>query len=274
MKFLENLIYGFIAGLTEILPISSTAHQRLLDSIFGANLVTPAGNLFIHISVLIAVYIETARIRDQISKARQNTARRKSNSRNSSRSLAEYRFISNMTVPFLILFFLLCYIIPNLVSLLFISVVLVLNGLILFFPERMLQGNKNAKVSTKIDALSIGAISALSALPGFSRIGGTLFAATFRGADRKSAVNWALMLSVPALWAGILLDFLAIFSGTGMFLWSNFFYYILSGLTAFLGTRAGVYFLRKHIRKNGTTGYAYYCWGAALFALILFLTLA
>ena len=270
MKFLESLIFGFLTGLTELLPISSAAHQQLLGTILNDDLIDPVRNLFIHIAVLIAIYAETAHIRNSLSKATQSNRKRHGNSK----AIAEHQFWRNTTVPFLIVFFLISYISPSGGNLLLVSFILLLNGVLLFLPDRMLQGNKNSKVMTKTDSALIGSFGALSALPGFSRIGGILFAASFRGADRKSAVNWALMLSIPALYALILKDLFAIFAGNSLPFWSNFFFYIITAVAAFIGCRAGLYALKRHIRRTGCASYAFYCWGAALFALILFLTIA
>ena len=267
MKFLESIIYGFVSGFAEFLPISSSAHQMMIGTLFGSGSTDPVRNLFVHIAVLFALYLGTAKARDRIDKARQARNR-------GTKAAAEYRFLRSVTIPYLIVFFLLRYLLPSDTSLILVSLCLLLNGIVIFLPERMLQGNKNAKVMTKLDGAFIGAAGAFSALPGFSRVGIMHSVASMRGAERKSSVNWSLLLCIPALYAWIVLDLLALFSGTGVPFWSNLLYYLISGLFAFLGTRAGVYFLRRHIRVNGCTGYAFYCWGAALYLLILFLTIA
>lgn len=272
MKFLESLFFGFISGLAEFLPISSPAHQKIIDTVFGVGYADPVRNLFVHTATLVALYLGTAKARERINKAAQSRSRNKNE--NTSKAMAEYRLLRSVTIPFLIVFFLIHYMLPATVSLIIVALCLFLNGIAIFLPERMLQGNKNAKVMTKLDGALIGILGALSALPGFSRVGVMYSIFSMRGAERKSAVNWALLLSVPALVGWIILDLFSLFSGNALPFWSNVFYYIFSALFAFLGARFGIYVLRRYIRNDGSSGYAFYCWGAALFSLILFLTIA
>jgi len=249
MKFLESIIYGFISGFSEFLPISSSAHQRLIGSVLGSDSADPVRNLFVHIAVLLALWLGTEKARNRIRAAQRNQSRRRKEA--GSKAAAEYRLLRAATIPFLIAFFLLRYILPSNVSLLLISLFLLLNGIVIFLPDRMLQGNKNAKVMTKFDGALIGISGALCALPGFSRVGVMYSVAAMRGAERKASVNWALLLSIPALVGWVILDFLALLSGSGVPFWSNLLYYFISALFAFLGTRASIYVLRRHIRSVG-----------------------
>lgn len=274
MKILENILYGFISGISEFLPISAPAHQKILCTVFGTDASDPVRNLFVHIAILVALYICTKNARNRISKARYaNASRKKGNVRNS-KLAREYSVLRSIAVPFLILFFLLSYIIPRKNNLFTVFLMLILNGIVIFIPERMLRGNKNAKVVSRLDCALIGFAGGFSILPGISRIGAMLSVASMRGVEKKVAANWTLLLSIPALFAMIILDILSIFSVSDVVFWGNLIYYIVSGITAFLGTRIAVYFFRKYIRVNGCTGYSYYCWGAAFFCLILFLTIA
>ena len=274
MNFLKSIIFGFLSGVAQFLPISSAAHQQLIASVLDIDFTDPIRKLFIHVSILIALFIETAQIRAHLSKAQNASKRNRTRNSGLTKTEADHQFLRNMKLPFLIVFFFISYILPKGINLLLVSVFLLINGILLFLPERMLQGNKNAKVMTKLDGVMIGAIGGLSAFPGLSCIGSLLFAASFRGADRKSAVNWALILSITALYAWIFRDILELFSGISFSFWSNFFWNITSALCAFTGSRFSIYILKRHIRKIGCTSYAYYCWGAALFALMLFLTIA
>lgn len=272
MKFLESIFYGFVSGLAEFLPISSSAHQSIINTLFGASYIDPVRNLFVHIAILIALYLGTAKARERLNRVQQSQSRKKGN--HFSKAVAEYRLLRSAAIPFLIVFFLARYILPKTISLIIVSLCLFINGIVIFLPERMLQGNKNAKVMTKFDGALIGIAGAASALSGLSRVGIMYSIASMRGAERKSSVNWALLLSIPASFAWIILDIFALFKSSAIPFWSNLLYYIVSALFAFIGTRAGIYFLRRHIRNDGCAGYAFYCWGAALFTLILFLTIA
>ena len=274
MKVIENLIYGFISGLAEFLPISSVAHQKLLNAVFGSETVNPVRNLFVHVAIFAALYFATVQMRGKLDRAKQQLSRRRTTKKTATSAVMEYLFLRRASIPFLVVFFLLCYIVPASFNLFFIALFLLINGVVIYLPERMLRGNKNAKVMSKFESILIGFSGGLSAIPGLSRVGLTMSVSAMCGADQRSSANWALLLSLPAVFARILVDLLAVFATTGIPFWSNLLYYLLSAIFAFLGTRAGIYILRRHIRNNGCTGYAFYCWGAALFALILFLTVA
>ena len=57
MNWFEGLIYGLISGLTEIMPVSSRAHQNILRQIFGIRQSDPIADLLVHLAVLIALLI-------------------------------------------------------------------------------------------------------------------------------------------------------------------------------------------------------------------------
>lgn len=271
MNLFESLAYGLVSGIAQFLPISMTAHQRILSSLFGAETQDPVRSLFIHIAILIAVYNGTKNMRNRVIKANGSPNRMQGKRRTESSSSAEYRLLKNIAIPFIPAFFILLYIVPTNLSLLFIAVFMILNGIAAFLPDRMLQGNKNAKVMTRFDCTLVGLAGALSAITGFSFVGIVISGSILRGADRKAAINWAILLCIPALAAWLFYDVLTLFTGSIMPFWSNFIGYLFSAVAAYLGSRAGLYILRKHIRNAGCSNYAYYCWGSAVFALILFL---
>ena len=79
MKFLESLFYGFVSGLAEFLPISSSAHQSIINTLFGASYIDPVRNLFVHIAILIALYLGTAKARERLNRVQQSQSRKKGN---------------------------------------------------------------------------------------------------------------------------------------------------------------------------------------------------
>ena len=274
MKFLESLILGLVYGFSEFLPISSTAQLQIIGTIFGNDRVDPVRNLFIHIAVFIAVYTATAKKRMRLDQAHRKYSAKRRNSNSFGTSVAEYNLLRVITISFVVTFLLLYFIWPLSGNLLQVSLCLLINGVIIYFPDRTMQGNKNAKVMSTVEAILVGCVAGLSALSGFSRVGLVLSLAAFCGAERKNSSNWALLLSVCASAVLVLTDIFEIFAGNGEPFWSNLFFNLISAVFAFVGSLAGIYILRKHISKNGGTSYAYYCWGAALLALILFLTVA
>ena len=56
MNWLQSLIYGLVSGITEFLPISSSAHQIILQKMFGQSGADPLQNLLVHLALLFALF--------------------------------------------------------------------------------------------------------------------------------------------------------------------------------------------------------------------------
>ena len=150
---------------------------------------------------------------------------------------------------------------------------LLINGIILYLPERMMQGNKNASGMSPFDSYLLGLCGGLSILSGFSGVGLILSAAISRGADRQKAWNWAILLMFPALAAEGVLDIVDLISGSGAAAgFGHFFHYLLAGVFAFAAARGGIALMKKLIKSRNLSIFAYYCWGAALFSFLLYLS--
>ena len=274
MNLFESTIYGFITGLTEFLPISSKAHQDIMQHLFGTTPEDPVRNLLIHIALLLSLYTSCKSLIDHLK--RQRSAQSKSNnSRNyRSQSLSDYRLIKGATVPMVLCIFLITYMIRLDSNLLLVSLFLLINSIILFVPDRMMQGNKDARSMSTLDGVIIGILASLFSFSGISRVGCIYAVSTARGAGHKSVLTWSLLLSIPALIAVILIDFIDIFSGTAFPFWSNLGGYFISAVAAYIGGYIGIGTLRLVLNKTNFTSFAFYSLGAALLSFILYLTVA
>lgn len=263
MRLLECFIYGFVSGAAELLPISSPAHQKILRHLFGSEGINAFHSLLIHISVL-AMVILIARNSQPVRSVGQTQRSRKRH-----RS-ADMQHIKTAIVPLLIgvVFYFVTASWHN--SFLILSCFLLLNGIILYIPSRMMRGNKNAAAMTGVDSLLIGSGAAIGAFPGISRTAGILCTASARGADASNALRWSVMLSIPALMILTVLDLISLGS-TGAY-YINFFGAIFSMAGALIGTWIGYAVMRFLAVKSGFSWFSYYSWGAALFSFILYLT--
>ncbi len=272
VRLLQNLLYGFVTGISEFLPVSAAAHQRVLLSLFG---VEHAGisDLLCHMASLLAVCVAC---RAQISHIRRERhlakiPRRRRRREPDETALMEFSLVRTAFVP--VLLFSVLHIVCRgfTENLAVIAALLVLNGVLLLLPSLLPAANKDVRSMSPLDSLFIGAVAGLGAIPGLSRMAGALSVALARGAERKPALNWALLLSIPSLVCLMVLDVVALvtfglgLSGTA----------ILGALVAACGAYGGAYiaifFLRFLSVKQGFSGFAYYCWGAALFTFILYM---
>lgn len=271
MVWIQNILYGFLSGFTEFLPVSSQAHQMLFMELCGID-ANPVRDLCIHLaslaSLLIGCRTMLLRLQRDWSYGRAGRLR---NRRGNTKAAYDIRLIRTATVPMVII--LLLRMISNSgIHALYMILFLIINGIILILPEYMRQANKDARSMSGLDGFLLGLAGSLSVLPGISRNGAIAALAVARGADRKHAVDWALMLSVPALIVISGLDVFAILSvGAGVISFSSLLSYILATVTAFIGGYCGILFVRFWAVRLDFSGFAYYSWGMALFSFVLYL---
>lgn len=262
MNWLQSIIYGFVSGLTEFIPVSSRAHQAMLLELFGQYDSNPILDILIHLAILIGIYFSQRNI---------HKLHPVSRSVRSATAPLDKRFVRSAAIPMLIGILLLTYLMKANRSLLLVSLFALLNGIILFIPSRLLRGNKDARSMSTLDGILAGFAAALSAFPGISRVGAAASFICGRGANRYHALNWAISLSIPALCVWLLIDIFRLFTAFQPVDFLSVVYYILSALSAFAGTYLGIRFMRKLTVRINFSAFAYYSWGAALFAFILYL---
>jgi undecaprenyl-diphosphatase len=276
MSWLESLIYGFVSGFAQILPVSAPAHQILLLKMFGYSAEAPLMRLLIHGAIALALYYNCRGRVDHLMRQRKiSRYRRRRRSRywdpNAQAELSCLTTISMFLLPSFLLY--------NTAedfggTLSYLAAFMVLNGILLYIPEHLASGNKDARTLSRLDGTLIGLASIVSVLPGVSRMGVLLSAAVARGADRRHALNWAMLLSIPATICLVLIDFLGIFQhGSGVVGFAGLVMCAAAAVSAYVGTHLGIKFMRFLAVNAGYTGFAYYSWGAALFTFILFLAI-
>lgn len=271
MNWLQCIILGLISGISEFLPISSSAHIWITAHLFGIPENDPIRALIIHIAILAALIVASRGAIETILRERRMAARGAKVYNRRYRGNMDFRLLKNTTVYLILGYLVISYIVPAPFPIPVVVCMLLLNGIILYLPTRMLQGNKDARSMSKFDSFLIGLAGATSALTGISRIATITSVATMRGADRSHAANWALLLSTPMLIVLIILDLAAVFSGALTLVSTGFGGYLLIAISAFLGAYVAISSLKFLSVKAGFSTFSYYSWGAALFLFILYL---
>lgn len=271
MNLLQYILYGLISGLSQVLPVSASAHQIVLFEMFGQSKADPILNMMIHIAVVFALIAGCRNHIEQIRRDQNNTSRRKHASRSLGMGNYDLRFVRTAAIPLIITLIVLTYATNKTVSLTQTAFLFFINGVVLYIPCRSLQGNKNARSMSAIDSALSGILGALSALPGLSRVGMICSYTVFRGAERQHAINWALLLSIPVAVLLIIFDFFDVvtaFQAVGFLVYLS---YLLAMACAFIGCYGAIIIMRFLAVRTGFSGFAYYCWGASLFTFILYL---
>lgn len=272
MSVFESIIYGIVSGLTEFLPVSSQGHQAIMLRLFGQDTREPIRDLLVHIAILAALIFSCRSMLIRLRREHMIMSRSRRKRTYDFNGIYDLRLIKTAVFPMMIGLIAYSRTIRFESQPLYLALFFLINGMILIIPEYARQGNKRGRSMSGFDGILLGVFSALSSIPGISRVGSGMCIASLRGADRVHNLNWALLLSIPALVIWIVLDFVHIFTiGVGNLTFISILTYMLSAIFAFAGGFMGVSFVRFLSEKAGFSGFAYYSWGAAMFTFVLYL---
>lgn len=201
MTFLEAIILGIVQGLTEFLPISSSAHLRVVGELLepgqepGAAF-TAIVQLGTETAVLIYFWNDITRI---IGKWFRAVAGRLPHSDPDVR-MGWMVIIGSIPIGVLGLLFE-DQIDHGLRNLYITAAMLILFGLLLGLADRIAPQRKELRDLTVRDGIVFGLAQALALIPGVSRSGGTITAGLLMGYSRQAAARYAFLLAVPAVFA-------------------------------------------------------------------------
>lgn len=266
MHILQAVIMGIVQGLSEFLPISSSAHLVIVSNLYkvfkGIEITQESSqeiflDIMLHLGTLIAVLIFFRKDIIEIVRALINAIRTKDFSSNQAK-LALYIILG--TIITVIIAFPLHDAAENLVfSPAIVGILLIFTGVLLFISENY--SKKLNEKSDKIDfktSIIMAIAQGVAALPGFSRSGLTIAAGLLNKKDRTTAARYSFLLSIPIiLGASMLYPIIKIdMSEFGQYNWSA----IISGtfVSAIVGYLCIKYFL-KFVSKYSLAFFAYYC---------------
>ena len=152
-------------------------------------------------------------------------------------------------------------------NMIFIGAALIVTGFLLFASDMMRKGRKTERNATWLDVLIVGAGQAIATMPGISRSGMTISAGCFTGFERKFAVRFSFLLSIPAVLGANILS-LKDAAEAGI-VWSEVPVYLLGVVTAAVVGYLCIRLLRMIADKGRFGAFAYYCWAVGLLTLVL-----
>lgn len=271
LGWFESFIYGVISGISEFLPISSEAHRAIYLRLIGdadhalLRLMTHMGAL---LALLISCWPMISKLNRERSIAAVNKKRRKRAP--DTKSLTDIRFTRIASLALVIVFILYSAVYDLHERLWILAGFLIVNGILLYIPQFLPAGNKDSRSLSSLDSILIGLSGGLGVVPGLSRVGLSASTGLLRGADKRYALDAALLLSIPALIVLLIIDFFGIFSAAGVTFLSVLSCFT-AGITSFFSAFFGIYIMRFLAVRVGFSGFAYYSWGLSLFSFILYL---
>ena len=196
MILLEAVLLGVIQGLTEFLPVSSSAHLILAKAFFGwdAERFGLAFDVACHLGTLLAVL---AYFRQDLVRMTLAVPRVLSRAQDAPARLAWLVAIG--TIPVIIVGLLLRNLEDVLRTPVVAGVTLAVGGLLLLWAERVARRTRQAEDLGTGEAFAMGCAQSAALIPGVSRSGATLTLALFLGLRRDAAARFSFLLGVPAI---------------------------------------------------------------------------
>lgn len=272
LSLLSSILLGLIQGVAEFLPISSSGHLAIAEHLLasGAVDVPEFYDVLLHLGTLIAVFVAYWQdIRDMIRELIDGVRDLAHGSTPSPVPPAR-RMILLIIVGTLPLFAVLP--VKNLVeglgdNLYFVAAALVVTGFLLFASDRVRKGRKTERNASLVDVLLVGVAQAIATCPGISRSGTTITAGCFVGFERKFAVRFSFLLSIPAILGANILSLKDALEG--QIIWADVPVYLV-GVAVAAGVGYLCIRLLRMIADKGRFGwFAYYCWAAGALTLVL-----
>ena len=272
MTYLMAAVLGIVQGVAEFLPISSSGHLTLFQHFFGMGEPDNLFNILLHFATLLAVCIYYWHdVLDMILEFFRGIGAMFSKQPVQGNPPEGRRLVLLIIMATLPLFLILP--IESKVEAFgnnpaFVSCALLVTGCILFFSDRMAKGHKNVRSATVKDVLLVGVAQGFATIPGLSRSGCTISAGMALGFDRKFAVRFSFLMSLPAvLGATILKVVKTLMEHTAVpaeMLPKYLLGMVIAGVVGYFSIK-----LVNLLADKGKFGaFAYYCWAAGAVSLI------
>ena len=272
MTYFEATILGLVQGLAEFLPISSSGHLALLQSWFkiDENKVL-LFTVLLHVGTLISVFIVYWKDIWELIVELVLTIRDLCTGKGLRMEERPVRKLGVMiivaTIPTAIIGFAFGDFFDSLyTSVLPIGIGLIITGFLLVFAEKINTGNRGIKQMNCRNAIFIGVVQGIAICPGISRSGSTLFGSLGCNLDRKFAVKFVFLISIPSILGSAILETPAAIeagvtaSQLGPVIW-GMAVAAISGLVAIKG-------MIKIVSDKKLSWFSYYVWALGLAVVI------
>jgi len=215
MSIVQAIILGFIQGMTEFLPVSSSGHLAIMQNVFGIN--TESGVLFdvlLHVATLVSICIVFRKdvimlIREFFGMAADLFRKIKD----------PYIVIVNSSYRKFVMLIIISTVATGVLgiaakdfveyaagSLLIVGICLIVTAIVLFLADMAGDGRKGAKSASYLNAFEIGMAQGVATLPGISRSGATITACLLCGFKKEFAVKYSFLMSIPAILGAAVLE--------------------------------------------------------------------
>ena len=257
MNFIEAIIIAIVEGLTEFLPVSSTGHMIITESLLGVDVDDRFVNAFtviIQFGAILSVvclywrkffYPETMRTKGY------------------TWWQAIWRFYLKLIVgviPAVILGLAFNdFIESNLGNVMLVAIMLILGGVFMLFCDRIFNKGSESTELTYERAFVIGVVQCISMIPGVSRSMATIVGGMSQRLSRKNAAEFSFFLAVPTMFAATCYKLLKLYMDFGSsVIMDNLTVLIVGNVVAFVVAVLAVKFFIDYVTKYGFKLFGYY----------------
>lgn len=272
MTLTEAIILGIVQGLTEPLPVSSSAHLVIIPALIpGFHQPSIFFDVVLHLGTLVAVVFFLRKdIAGIVASLLPETGfwsvlpALTGEERTANRRLVLWIVVATFLTGVIGVLF------KDRIERLFESVettavMLFITGILLFLSDRVKKAKREKSSMNLMDGIVIGLVQAVALIPGISRSGATITFGIFRGLERKTAAKFSFLLSIPAITGAAVLkaaEMTQTLPGDLIALGAGF---LSAAGTGFLALKL----LFVMINRTGLGLFAYYCWFAGAATLIV-----
>ncbi|MBI5842049.1 MAG: undecaprenyl-diphosphatase UppP [Chloroflexi bacterium] len=269
MSFLQAFVLGIVQGLTEFIPVSSTAHLMISQYLLGipADGRTFSFQVIIQLGTVFALLVFFWRDIWNVTRSFLLGIWHKKPFENHESQLGWLLIVA--TLPALVVGFLL----KDVMEILYEDVLtqagvrLLMSAALLFMVEYFGRRRRVLESATWLDALTVGFFQVLALFPGASRSGTTIAGGMVRGFDRPSAARFAFLMSAPILLAAGAYEVLQVIEMSGT---RQFLPYLATGfITAAIVGWFSIKWLLAYLNKHSLYVFSAYCLAIGVLILIL-----
>lgn len=288
MNLLQAILMGIVQGITEFLPVSSSGHLTILKNLFGMQDVKITFDLMLHFGTLVAIFVVYWKdilwligsgfgiIGDGI----YNVITYLKSVKKGGRKLSYRKVISNQyrkftwmvivsTIPTGVIGYTFekSFHMDNM-GLLVPGICLLITAVLLMIADKCPGGEKLPKDVTYTNAFAIGIVQGLATMPGISRSGSTIAACLISGFDKKFAVKYSFIMSIPAVLGAVVLKIGDLSADT-----LNKGELMCYGVGTLVSAVVGYVCIRimlKLVKERKFKYFAYYCTAVGVFSIVAF----
>jgi undecaprenyl-diphosphatase len=279
---LQAIILGIVQGLTEFIPISSSAHLIIVPWLFGWKdiaLTSLPFDVALHLGTLLALLVFFASDWVRLIRAGAMSIIERKVGGDHDRQMAWFLVIG--TLPGAVVGALAeskiekLFHEPNaphqVTAMIAMAIIIALLGALLFMAERFARHVRGLAQVTLRDSLLIGLSQALAIFPGVSRSGSTITAGLALGLEREAAARFSFLLSAPIIAGAGFKSLWDIFKDirTGALAQSDLVLFPVGFIAAAISGYLCIKYLLRFLQKNPTDIFVYYRWALAVLIVVV-----